>query len=126
MTKVLIAEDDDAIRSFLTEGFIGEGYVVAATKNGAEALEQCAIFSPDVVLLDLMMPIVNGFQFLERRGEQCAAPVICLSAAYHASQLPEGRGVVAFVAKPFDFRVLVRAVAQVASQAPEAAIEPES
>jgi len=126
MTKVLVAEDDDAIRSFLTEGLTGEGYVVAATRNGEEALEQCPIFSPDVVVLDLMMPIVNGFQFLERRGEQCAAPVICLSAAYHASQLPLGRGVVAFVAKPFDFRVLVRAVAQVASQATEAAIEPDS
>ena len=123
MTKVLIAEDDDAIRSFLTEGFIGEGYIVATANNGAEALEQCAAFLPDVVVLDLMMPIVNGFEFLERRGEQCAAPVICVSAAYHASQLPQGRGVVNFVAKPFDFRVLVLAVASAhnGSRAPEAA-----
>lgn len=121
MTKVLIVEDDDAIRSFLTEGLSGEGYIVATANNGAEALEKCAAFSPDVVVLDLMMPIVDGFQFLERRGRQCAAPVICLSAAYHATQLPQGRGVAAFVAKPFDFRVLIRAVAsaQITAQVPE-------
>src|ERR1041385_9084046 len=120
MTKVLIAEDDEAIRSFLTQGLRGEGYEVATANNGAEALEQCAAFSPDVVVLDLMMPIVDGFQFLARRGRQCDAPVICLSAAYHASQLPQGRGVVAFVAKPFDFRVLAQAVASAhtASQVP--------
>jgi CheY-like chemotaxis protein len=113
--RVLIAEDDAAIRAFLADALADEGYVVATVADGAAALERCEEFLPDVVVLDLMMPTLDGFQFLERRRNRCAAPVVVISAAYHAPALEGRDGVAAFVAKPFDVRHLLRTVAEAAA-----------
>jgi two-component system response regulator MprA len=113
--RVLIAEDDTAIRTFLAQALADEGYIVETAVNGAVALERCAAFAPDVVVLDLMMPLVDGFQFLRRRGSGCTAPVVVISAAYQSDAVPPGLGIVAFVAKPFDFAVLLRTVAEAAA-----------
>jgi DNA-binding response OmpR family regulator len=112
MKRVLIAEDDAAIRSFLAQALADEGYVVATADNGAVALERCEEFAPDLIVLDLTMPIADGFHFLHHRRERCAAPVVVISAAPDAETLTEDLGVAAFVAKPFDVRVLVETLAQ--------------
>lgn len=111
MKHVLVAEDDAPTRSFLVAALTDEGYAVSVAGDGGAALQRCAELKPDLVLLDLSMPIVDGFEFLRRRGSDCSAPVIALSAAFRAEQL-RGLPVAAFVAKPFDLHVLVSVIAR--------------
>src|ERR1700722_1964505 len=59
--RVLIAEDEQTSREFLASELEREGFLVCQAANGEEALEQVARFAPDVIVLDLMLPVVNGF-----------------------------------------------------------------
>jgi DNA-binding response OmpR family regulator len=111
MKHVLVAEDDAATRGFLFAALTDEGYAVSVAADGKAALERCAEVKPDLVVLDLTMPIVDGFEFLRRRDPDCSAPVIAISAAFHAERL-RGLPVAAFVAKPFELQVLVSAIAR--------------
>jgi DNA-binding response OmpR family regulator len=108
---VLVAEDDMATRNFLVAALTDEGYIVSVAADGKTALERCDKLKPDLVVLDLSMPIVDGPEFLRRRGTGCTAPVIAMSAAFRREQL-RGLPVVAFVAKPFDLDVLIGVIAR--------------
>lgn len=100
--KVLVVEDDRAIREMVTSALAEVGYAVATARNGAEALDRCRRFAPHVIVLDLMMPEVDGIEFLKRRPTiGCAAPVIVMSAAFHRKALPPDLAVDAFIEKPF-------------------------
>lgn len=110
MKHVLVAEDDGPTRSFLVAALTDEGYLVSAAADGKAALERCVALKPDLVVLDLSMPLVDGFEFLRLRGPECSAPVIAVSAAFRSQQL-RGLGVAAFVAKPFALHVLMSAIA---------------
>ena len=70
MKRVLVAEDDAPTRSFLVAALTDEGYLVSVATDGQDALERCAEVKPDIVVLDLSMPIVDGFEFLRRRGAE--------------------------------------------------------
>lgn len=118
MKHVLVAEDDAPTRSFLVAALSDEGYVVSVAADGKAALERCAELKPDIVVLDLSMPIVDGIEFLRRRGPDCDAPVIAVSAAFRKEQLA-GLPVAAFVAKPFDLHVLIGAIARSLGSATE-------
>ena len=107
---MLVAEDDAAIRDVVAGALKEEGYAVTAVANGQEALDSCYSVTPDVVLLDLMMPVLDGFQFLKRRPEGCPAPVIVMSAGFRFRELPTETHVEGFVEKPFDLVDLVAAV----------------
>ena len=107
---MLVAEDDAAIRDVVAEALSDEGYAVTVVANGQEALDRCHAVTPDVVLLDLMMPVLDGFQFLKRGQEGCGAPVIVMSAGFRFRELPAETHVEGFVEKPFDLVDLVAAV----------------
>jgi len=110
--KVLVVEDDRAIRDMIVAALAEAGYAVAAARNGAEGLERCRLFGPDVVVLDLMMPEIDGVEFLKRRpAEGCEAPVVVMSAAFHRRTLPEGLPVDAFIEKPFAIDAFLNTVA---------------
>jgi two-component system OmpR family response regulator len=118
MKHVLVAEDDTPTRNFLVAALTDEGYLVSAAADGKAALERCAELKPDIVVLDLTMPFVDGFEFLRRRGPECSAPVIAVSAAFRRPELGE-LPVAAFVAKPFDIEVLISTIARSLGSAPE-------
>ncbi len=83
MATVLVVDDDKDIRESLVEILRDEGYEVTSACNGAEALEAIDRRAPDVMLLDLMMPVVNGWEVLETlrlRGTHPKLPVVILSA----------------------------------------------
>ena len=63
--KILVAEDDEAMREIVTHKLLNHGFVVKAARNGKEALELIRSEKPDLVLLDLLMPEVDGFGVLE-------------------------------------------------------------
>jgi CheY-like chemotaxis protein len=85
MSLVLIVEDDASIRATLLMLLESEGYEVAEAADGQQALDWLrAGGKPDLILLDLMMPVVDGWQFLARRAELSkapASPVLVLSGA---------------------------------------------
>jgi DNA-binding response OmpR family regulator len=110
--KVLVVEDDRAIREMIVAALAEAGYAVAAARNGAEGLERCRLFGPDVVVLDLMMPEVDGVEFLKRRpAEGCEVPVVVMSAAFHRRSLPEDIPVDALIEKPFAIDAFLSTVA---------------
>ena len=111
MKHVLVAEDDAATLNFIVAALTDEGYTVLPVADGKSALERCAEAKPDVIVLDLNLPVLDGFEFLRRRGPDCDAPVIAVSAAFRAAQLRDLK-VAAFVAKPFDLNVLIATVAR--------------
>ncbi len=106
--RILVAEDDPDIRSALADLFRWEGFTVAVARDGADAITVGRAFRPDLVLLDLAMPVLDGFGFLERwRADpaRSAVPVIVLTARPGA-EVPGCR----VVAKPFDLDALLAAV----------------
>ena len=78
--KILIADDEANIRRILETRLAMQGHAVAAAKDGAEALELFRSTEPDVVVLDVMMPELDGFAVLERIRAQSEVPIILLTA----------------------------------------------
>jgi CheY-like chemotaxis protein len=109
---VLIIEDDSEIRACIAEVLSYDGYTVAEARNGVDGLRKARSRRPDLILLDLMMPTMNGWQFraAQKRDPTLAdIPVIVMSAvaAESADALAD---VAARFAKPFDFATLLAAV----------------
>ena len=78
--KILIADDEENIRRILETRLRMQGYEVAAAVDGAEALELFRGFEPDLVVLDVMMPELDGFAVTERIRAQSEVPIILLTA----------------------------------------------
>ena len=112
--SVLVVDDDPNIRKMIIAALRREGYEFAEAPNGREALEIMRAQRPDVVVLDLMMPIVSGWDVLKERSrdpELQQIPVIVVSA----SREPEiasamDKGICAFLPKPFDINALTALV----------------
>jgi two-component system response regulator MprA len=101
---VLIAEDDRAVRESLVRALILEGYQVTATSNGAEALDAVRIAPPDIVLLDVSMPLVDGLTVCRvLRSEQNRVPVLMLTARTETSDRVAGldAGADDYLPKPY-------------------------
>jgi CheY-like chemotaxis protein len=111
--RVLVVDDDPAIREVVADILEMENYVVDLAKDGRAALERLREHRPDVVLLDLMMPVMDGWQFLE--AEDCdGLAIIVMSAAANAATLRGNPNVRGFLPKPFDLIELLRAVGRAA------------
>jgi CheY-like chemotaxis protein len=110
---VLVVEDDEDSRNVLLLVLASEGYTVAAARNGLEGLQQARVLHPDVILLDLQMPVMDGVSFRRnqaRHPEIAAIPVICISALHNASAIAREAGAVDCVTKPVDFDRLLELV----------------
>ena len=111
---VLVVDDDVDVRESLAEVLSCAGYRVSTARNGRAALEGLRTARPDVILLDLMMPVMNGWQFRaaqERDVALAAIPVIVISAV--ATQNTAPGGVAATLTKPFSIDALLQAVGEV-------------
>ena len=119
LPPVLIVEDDPDSRNMLAALLGLHGYRTVTAANGLEALEMARQERPAVILLDLMMPVMDGQTF---RREQLkdptlsAVPVVVLSAHAQTAQLAREIGAVAHLLKPFDLDKLLGAITA-ASQA---------
>ena len=110
--RVLVVEDDAGIRQFTTQWLEDAGYETRAVENGAEALDALG-WNPDLILLDLQMPVMDGWQFLDRltsSGRAAIPPVIVLTAT-HRRRAEVPRGAATMLEKPFDFDLLGRSIA---------------
>ena len=113
---VLVIDDEPDIRAFLISFLTDEGYGVVAAQNGEEGLELALRVRPDVIVLDLLMPRVNGAEFLHRYKHTPAprAPVIMASASSKYLGVPLPVGADAYADKPFDIERLLSLLAELA------------
>jgi CheY-like chemotaxis protein len=110
MSRILIVEDEPIIRRFLAEELADTGHLVITASNGAQALDYVRTQPTDIVLLDLLLPVMDGLQFLRERANQPQlqrVPVVVLSAAgIEALRLASKLHATAVLAKPLDLDVL--------------------
>jgi two-component system, OmpR family, KDP operon response regulator KdpE len=78
--RILCIEDDPQMRTFLLAQLKARGFQVQAVRDGAQAVDEAAMFQPQLILLDLSLPSLDGLTFLRRLREWSSAPVIVLSA----------------------------------------------
>ncbi|HZS41359.1 MAG TPA: response regulator [Polyangia bacterium] len=108
---VLVVEDDTDILSSLVEVMRDEGFEVSSAANGYQALSQLESGPIDLIFLDLMMPVMDGWRFLQearRRFPELHAPVVLLSAVRELSEEARRLGVARFLSKPFNLDDVVR------------------
>ncbi len=109
--KILIVDDEQPIRYLLADNLSREGYTVAEAADGREALEMFARHTPDLVVLDVSMPEMSGWEVLKTIRERSEVPVLMLTArSTEADELTSfGLGADDYVTKPFSIRqVLAR------------------
>ncbi len=113
--EILVVDDDFAIRECVAEVFTMEGFHVHEARNGREGLEALLNARPDLVVLDLMMPVMDGWQFLavqRARPEVASVPVVVMTAS--GSEPPEAACV---LHKPFEIDVLLGVVTRLVAPA---------
>jgi excisionase family DNA binding protein len=114
---VLIVDDDEHVREYVRVNLEAEGYAVREAGSAEEGLAVLGEQSPDLILLDVMMPQVDGWEMLRRVQEHTgvgAIPVIMFSGKVDEQAAGEARsrGVQAFIGKPFDPRSLIESTKQ--------------
>ena len=110
---VLVVDDDPDILDAICDILEAEGYRVSRARHGVEALEQVDGERPDVILLDLMMPVMDGVAFaqaLRLRPAVSDVPIVVISADGNP-QRAASVGATGYLAKPFDIEALLSQVA---------------
>jgi DNA-binding response OmpR family regulator len=107
---VLVVDDDPDILDALAEILEVEGYEVQRARNGREALQRLEQGLPDLVLLDLMMPVMDGWEFARSLAPGARPPIIVLSADRNVSVKAKEIGALGWLAKPFELTELLAAV----------------
>jgi DNA-binding response OmpR family regulator len=106
MTKILIAEDERDIRELITFTLKFAGYEVITTTNGEEAVQAALVENPDLILLDVRMPKMTGYEackVIKAEAALAEVPVAFLSAKGQDGEIQEGleAGAVEYILKPF-------------------------
>ena len=115
MARILVAEDEPYILKMLDFRLRNLGHEIMGAADGGEALEIASKEKPDLVLLDVMMPVMDGFQTLRRlksQEETKDIPVIMLTAKGQEKDIVSGleAGAADYVTKPFSFAELIARV----------------
>lgn len=115
MQSILVVEDDQDIQELLRE-FLGEaGYDVTAAGDGVEAMERFAEKKYDLILLDILLPKIDGFGVCELMRKQSQVPIIMLTALGGEEEQIRGLDLQVddYIVKPFSMPVLIRKIAAV-------------
>jgi two-component system, chemotaxis family, chemotaxis protein CheY len=114
MARVLVVDDDENIREFVSLALMGEGHEVDVAANGAVALDVVESAAPDVILLDMRMPVMDGWQFASayRGVPGRRARLVVMTAARDAARSGAEISADANLAKPFELDELLDLVQQ--------------
>ena len=119
--RILVVDDDPAVTSLLRRGFTYEGYEVHAAGSGAEALQLARDHAPRLVILDIMMPGMDGLDVCRRlREADGTLPILLLTAKDAPGDQIKGLDIGAddYVTKPFSFEVLAARTENEGARAP--------
>lgn len=123
MGRILVAEDDADVRQLLTHLLVEEGHEVAVARDGAAALERLRVSPPDMLILDLMMPEVDGYQVLEELQEMGVLGVRTIVVSARGGEADVERslalGACHHIVKPFDPDELLNEVESFLQLSPE-------
>lgn len=113
--RILVVDDSLAVTGFIVEALQVEGYQVDHATNGMEALARCAASPPDAILLDLLLPAMDGWQFMVALRAQTAdpPPVVVMTANRVAWNHAAEAHAAAYLAKPFDIDDLFATIERV-------------
>jgi two-component system chemotaxis response regulator CheY len=112
-TDVLVVDDDTDIRESISHLLEFEGYKIAMASNGVEGFAQLKEKRPSLILLDLMMPVMDGWQFktqLDSNPEFNGIPIVVVSADGNIREKSESIGVSEFLTKPIEIEHLLKIV----------------
>ncbi|MHB8894735.1 MAG: response regulator [Candidatus Geothermincolia bacterium] len=109
MHTVLVIDDDPIIVKLLSMTLTVNDYRVITAKNGEEGLEKALDRQPDIILLDIMMPVMDGLTMLEELRKTSLIPVIIISAFGSPDKVEKARslGIECFLSKPFNYGVVL-------------------
>jgi two-component system, chemotaxis family, chemotaxis protein CheY len=112
--RVLVIDDDDELAEVLRQALRESGYAVATVRHGAAALDLVGQIQPDLILLDLRMPIMDGWSFVTqyRRGHKDGGRIVVLSGHPDVRVVSESLGADAYLEKPFELTQLLSTVQQ--------------
>jgi two-component system, OmpR family, alkaline phosphatase synthesis response regulator PhoP len=121
MARILVAEDERDIRDLISFALQFAGFEVSVAANGAEAVELAPTLKPDLILMDVRMPRMTGYQAceaLKRLPEMKDTPVIFLSAKGQESEIQEGLevGAIEYILKPFSPDELIQRVRRILAE----------
>jgi DNA-binding response OmpR family regulator len=108
--RILIVEDDDALARLLTDNLCYEGFTVERTRDVPETMARLPVFAPDLLLLDLMLPVGDGLEICRELARRPARPPILILSARGRKEdkiLGLDLGADDYVAKPFDLEELL-------------------
>ncbi|MDP9313066.1 MAG: response regulator [Chloroflexota bacterium] len=110
--RILVVEDDHAIRDFVEMALQDEGYLVVTASDGAAALEIVDRFQPHLILLDMRMPVVDGREFVAayRQLPDPQARIVVFTATKNAAALAETVAADGVLAKPFSLEELLNLI----------------
>ncbi len=110
--RILVVDDDESILEMIEVALAFEGYQVETAPHGAAALERVREGQPDLILLDMRMPVMDGWEFSRRyrETEGPLAPIVVLTADRSAADSASQISADAFLAKPFDLGDLLQVV----------------
>ncbi len=112
-SPILVVEDDVSILDMVMQILRAEGYPVVGAKNGVEGLAECDRRPPSLILLDMRMPRMDGWEFAAAlRARGIASPVVVMTAADNAKRWADEVGADGYVVKPFEFLDLLASVAK--------------
>ena len=114
--RILVVDDDEGIGEFVGLALSDDGYEVQTALHGAAALKLIDPQAPDVILLDMRMPIMDGWEFARRYRERPGphAPIVVMTAARDAATRASEIEADGVLAKPFDLDALLEIVARFA------------
>ena len=112
--RVLIVDDDDELAEVLRQTLRESGYAVATVRHGAAALELIGQIQPDLILLDLEMPIMDGWSFVNqyRRGGKASGRIVLLTGHPNVREISQSLGADAYIEKPFELIDLIGTIEQ--------------
>ncbi len=110
--RILIADDDPNIRRLIAELMASEGYKVLTAEDGEEAMRVCEEEHPDLIILDIIMPKVDGMEVCRRLRDETAAPIVFLTAKDDITDLVSGLAIGGddYITKPFKGAELIARV----------------
>ncbi len=114
--KILIIDDEPNIVSTLAKRLEFSGYMVSTADNGADGLKKVQTENPDLILLDILMPKMDGYSFIKKLKENKKTkylPVIVISAKAGMKELFTPEGISDYISKPFDPQILLTKIAKI-------------